>query len=396
MKRTFLSLVLAATTVASSAMAADHGDAPIPANDQAMDIGDVYSFLDPNDNSKLILAMTFRGFIVPGEAVNFGFFDNLAKYRLELETTGDAKSDLGIDVRFSKREGTTIPQTATINLPFGGKFTAPTTLPNLSGTAAEPVVTTDPKTGVSFFAGEVDDPFFFDIPSFGRFVASVKAGAPDPTQFSRGRDTFAGYNINIVMLSIPVSYLRLKPTKTNPTGTVVGVQGLAQRKADTTFGKSELKSSGSFKTIDRMGNPGLNVLIIPFARKNQYNFSTPLQDSMGKFAGDIVATLQSLGANTDSVNLLASIYVTRGDFLRVNTAIANSGPGGGDVAAAGFPNGRRLKDDVVDTFLTVVANGTALGDSVSANDVTLRNTFPFVAAAQQPRASGVLDDNTRN
>lgn len=396
MKRTLLSLLAAATVALPAAFAADHGDAPIPSNDQAMDIGDVYSFLDPNDNTKLVLMMTFRGFIIPGEGVNFGFFDHLARYRFDLETTGDARSDIGINVRFSKRAGTTTPQTATVELPFKRTFTAPTTLPNLSATAAAPVVTTDAQSGVSFFAGEVDDPFFFDIPAFSRFVGSVRAGAPDITVFNRGRDSFAGYNINIIALSIPVSYLRLKPTKTNPTGAVVGVQGLAQRRNITRFAKSELRSSGAFKTIDRMGNPGLNVLVIPFARKNEYNFSTPLDDSKGKFANDIIAVLQSLGANSSSVNTLASIYVTNGDFLRINTTTANTGTGGGDVAGAGFPNGRRLKDDVVDTFLTVVANGTTLGDSTSANDVTLNNTFPFVASPQQPRDTGIVDDNTRN
>src|SRR4051812_37672036 len=99
------------------AFAADHGDAPLVSNDQGADIGDVFAFLDPNDNSKLDLLMTVRGFIPPAEAGNFGFFDVPAELRLELETTGDAKPDLAIDIRFSKRTSTTTPQTATIRLP---------------------------------------------------------------------------------------------------------------------------------------------------------------------------------------------------------------------------------------------------------------------------------------
>jgi hypothetical protein len=374
------------------AIAADHGDAPIPSNDQAMDIGDVHAFLDPNDNTKLVVAMTFRGFIVPSEAVNFGFFDHLAQYTFEFETNGDTKPDATIKVKFGKRTATTTPQVATIILPNGKKISGLTTLPNLSSTAAEPTITTDSGTGISFFAGEVDDPFFFDIPAFGRFTASVRAGSPDTTQLQRGRDSFAGYNIQAIALSIPVSFLNLKPAANG----IVGVEGLAQRRLTTTFARKELRSAGLFKTIDRMGNPGLNVLVIPFARKNEYNFSTPVQDAKGKFASDIVSTLQGLGANESSINTLASIYVTKGDYLRVNTATANTGNGGGDNTGAGFPNGRRLKDDVVDTFLTVVANGTTLGDSVNANDVTLRNTFPFFAAPQQPRDTGTIDDNTRN
>jgi hypothetical protein len=74
---------------------------------------------------------------------------------------------------------------------------------------------------------------------------------------------------------------------------------------------------------------------------------------------------------------------------------ANSGPGGGNNAGAGFPNGRRLGDDVIDTILFFVANQNALKDNANANDVPLRDAFPFFAPPQQPRDSGV-DDNTRN
>ena len=56
------------------------------------------------------------------------------------------------------------------------EFFAPATVPSLAATAPTPVVTDDPS-GVKFFAGEVDDPFFFDIPGFNRFVGSVLAGA---------------------------------------------------------------------------------------------------------------------------------------------------------------------------------------------------------------------------
>ena len=51
--------------------AADHGDAPIASNNQSTDIADVFAFLDPTDNSRLILAMTQRGFIASGENANF-------------------------------------------------------------------------------------------------------------------------------------------------------------------------------------------------------------------------------------------------------------------------------------------------------------------------------------
>src|SRR5215204_2042392 len=75
------------------ATAADHGDAPFIAGDQACDIADVYFFLDPNDNTQVFIGATFRGFIASGENVNFGIFDPNVRYRFLIENTGDAVPD---------------------------------------------------------------------------------------------------------------------------------------------------------------------------------------------------------------------------------------------------------------------------------------------------------------
>ncbi len=390
-----LTLTLAmALAPAPQIKASDHGDAPINSNDQAIDQGDTYAFLDPNDNSKVIIALTVRGFIVPGEAVNFGFFDSRVRYRFEIETTGDARPDQSINITFPERTSPTTPQMATVELPFGQVFTAPTTLPTLAGTPNPPTITTDAASGVAFFAGEVDDPFFFDIPGFARFRASVLAGAPDPTQFNRGRDSFSGYNILAIALSIPASLFRLQRTSGNPDANVIGVQSLTQRREETIITRAGIVGVGKFRTLDRSGNPGLNALVIPFGRKDEYNFATPLDDSRGQFAGDIVATLGALGTNATNIGILASVYVARGDYLRLNISVPNTGTGGGSNPEAAFPNGRRLGDDIVDTFLFFVANQNVLRDNVNSNDVPFRDTFPFLAPPQQPRASG--DDNTRN
>src|SRR5262249_23451938 len=133
-----------------------------------------------------------------------------------------------------------------------------------------------------------------------------------------------------------------------------------------------------------------------FSRKDEYNQSTPQDDAAGKFAADIVATLTALGTNGANINILAGIAVTNGDYLRLNLATANAGPGGGNNAGAGFPNGRRLGDDVIDTLLFFIANQNPLSDNVNSNDVPLNDTFPFFGNSQQPRANGVIDDNTRN
>ena len=120
-------------------------------------------------------------------------------------------------------------------------------------------------------------------------------------------------------------------------------------------------------------------------------------DAGGQFAADIVATLQALGTNASNINTLAEVAVVHGDFLRLNVSIPNSGPGGGHNPAASFPNGRRLRDDVIDILLNIITNGAlTTGDNVDANDVPLGNVFPFLAPPHQPRATGVIDDKTRN
>jgi hypothetical protein len=90
------------------------------------------------------------------------------------------------------------------------------------------------------------------------------------------------------------------------------------------------------------------------------------------------------------------VAVLRGDFLRLNIGIPNTGSGGGNNPQAAFPNGRRLRDDVIDILMTIIANGAPLGDSVDANERTFRDQFPFLAPAHQPREPGTIDDQTRN
>lgn len=501
----------------ASARAADHGDSPSSSNNGSADLGDLYFYLDPNDNSRAILEITVRGFIVPGEAVNMAIFDPEVIYRYQVEGTGDANPDATIDVTFSQRTSTTVGQTATVRMIQGSTqvfaFTAPATPPSLRpAPAPTQVVTTDPASSVNFFAGEVDDPFFFDIPGFGRFVASVLGGTPNPATFDRARDTFSGYNTMAIALSMPKSLLpstnnvvglsattfRIERAVTNlgnlssrgrvtsgenvliggliVTGpaqkrlivrgigsslTAKGVAGAlsnpkltlrdSQAQVVATNNNwqdtqaTEITASGLAPTdaneaaiiatlppgnytaivegeaadatglalvevydlengsvegsrlrqIDREGVPGVNVVTIPAARKDEYNSATTQDDAAGRFAPTIIATLKSLGTNDANIGILASVAVVNGDFLRLNLNTANTGTGGGTNAAAAFPNGRRLGDDVIDTLLSLVTNQSGITDKVNANDLVFANAFPFFALSQQPRDSGV-DDNTRN
>src|SRR6266566_4264970 len=113
---------------------ADHAEATGVAGDPGADIADVFAFLDPNDNSKVVLALDVEGFIVPSELLNLSFFAPDVTYRFEIENTGDAAPDQTIDVTFSEQTSRSQPQTATIKLPNGRTFTAPTTVQTQNAT----------------------------------------------------------------------------------------------------------------------------------------------------------------------------------------------------------------------------------------------------------------------
>ncbi len=392
----FMSLIaMAWLAPAPPAGAADHGDGPLASVDRAADINDAFAYLDPNDNSKVIFAMTAHGFIVPAEASNFGIFDHNLRYRFEVEATGDPLPEYFIDVTFSpKMTSGATPQVATIASNFFTNFTAPATVATLNPTPPDPVITTDAACGISFFAGLVDDPFFFDIPGFNRFVASVVAGSPNAAALQRGRDSFAGYNTLSIAFSVPASRIRqlLTGSANNSVGFSVRTSRLI---SPATRAPGRFPTSPRYADVDRAGISAVNVALIPFARKNEYNLANGEADARGDFINSIGATLTALGTNATNIGILASVAISRGDIIRLDLNAPNSGPGGGNNVGGGFPNGRRLGDDTIDTILFFVANQNPLGDNVNANDVPLRNAFPFFGAPQQPRDQGV-DDNTRN
>ncbi|PZR57853.1 MAG: hypothetical protein DLM50_05365 [Candidatus Meridianibacter frigidus] len=382
---------------AARTTASDHLDSPIVAQDRGADIADVYAFLDPNDNSKVVLIESTQGFIVSGEHFGMSIFDSNIRYRVEIENTGDAKPDEFIDVTYSKGIGRLTNQTATIRLPDGKTFTAPTTIATQDYHANPPVITTDPASGVKFFAGVMDDPFFLDDTGANRFVASslMHPGHPDKSLLGArgGRDTYAGFNTMITALEVPASMLR------GSAGNLLGFNFLTQRRAIQTIGENnQITGSGDWKTIDREGNGLVNNGLIPGPRKDEYNASTTEDDANGKFKADIIKDLKNFGTDDAHIAMLAKIAVANGDILRLDTTVPNRGSGGGYNKNGGFGHmgGRRLRDDIIDITFTVINNGVPITDHVDANEKPFQNLFPFVAQPTQPFPPGSNpDDHTR-
>lgn len=377
--------------------ASDHIDSPTITQDRGSDIDDNWAFLDPNDNSKVVLIMSTQGFIVSGEHFGMPIFDSNIRYRFEIENTGDAKPDAFVDVYYSKGLGRQMPQTATIELPDGKKFTAPTTISTQEYKAPTPVITTDPATGASFFGGNADDPFFLDDTGANRMVASalMNPGHPNLSLLSErgGRDTYAGFNTLITAVSVPANMLRGK------AGNIIGVNVVTQRRKNQKIkDDGVVEGEGDWVTVDRDGNPLVNNGLIPAPRKDEYNAASTEDDAKGRFKDDIIKSLKALNTDDAHIAMLAKVAVEKGDILRLDLSVPNKGAGGGDNKDGGFGKmgGRRLKDDVVDMTFTIINNGSPLGDKVEANDKPFRNQFPFVADPNQPSPPGSsLDDRTR-
>src|SRR6516162_6393609 len=101
---------------------ADHAEATGVAADPGADIADVFAFLDPNDNSRVVLSMDVEGFVVPSEMLNLSFFAPDVTFRFEIENQGGTSAEHTIDITFSPQTSRSTPQTATIKLPNGSTF----------------------------------------------------------------------------------------------------------------------------------------------------------------------------------------------------------------------------------------------------------------------------------
>lgn len=420
-------------------IASDHIDGPQLANDHASDINDMYLFLDPNDNSQVVMVMTINPFLISSEIIGQAIFDHNLRYRFEIENSGDAQTDRFVDVRFTRGVGReTAPQTATVTLPTGRSFTAPTNIPSQGADVADiqppPLtVTTDPTSGASIFAGITDDPFFLDNTAANRFVLSSVSspGNPNRAVFANragfnatdgsdpnadtqtlaplqagnlgqnqgpGRDTYSGFSTLTIAVRVPAAMLRGTPTEANLQGNLLGLNGVTQRQRFQIVQTSgQVAASGRFVTVDREGVPLVNNGLIPPSRKDEYNGATPVDDAAGRFRADLITSLDNFGTNAASQTMLLNMIQVNGDLVRLDLRVPNTGPGGGNNTTGGPANmgGRRLGDDVADATFTLINNGQPLGDFVDRNDFVFGDVFPFVTPQVMPNPNGINSRDTR-
>ena len=364
-KRFQIALCLLVLAIGSSAGAADHREAPLIREDPTADINDIYAFLSPNDASKLVLAMTVNPFSVPAEAVSYAFAPGV-EYAFRFDNDGDGAEEREIRVRFG--EPGSDGQRFRVFLPNGKSFDGDATPPTEAAVPNDPIVVQGPS-GVRAFAGPRDDPFFFDVVGFFRFL--------DGTGGFSGSDGFAGFNVSAIVLEVPLALVGAGEGTVGIWGTTsrdtVTVRAAPNRPLSKTFLGTDFPTQtnlGRPVQIERMGNPAVSTVLIPAGQKDIFNATQPRFDAQD-FAGTLVASLQALGTSDDNIAILASVAVP--DTLKFSAA-----------QPSGFPNGRGLPDDVIDTLLGLILGDPSIGDGVDANDVPFAGEFPFLAPPQQP------------
>jgi len=329
---------------------ADHLDAPglaSPAMDTRVDITDLYAFQKPGDPSRTILILNVN----PLAPTHADEFRSDAIYETLVDTDGDAIPNIAFRYRFTPKRG--------------GKQLARVTRAELNGQVEDghihghekPLVEAAPvsfgsnaivsrgvgRNGVKFFAGFRSDPFFFDL-----------LGFLNGLQFT-GSDFFADKNVFGIALELPNELLGDNPN--------VGIW--VRTLVPMTMQPSHVTQA------DQMGRPAINTVFNHGQDKNIFNVTQPAAQRSAAtaegptFLEEFTSELEALGGYSPSAALgIAEILLP--DILTFDYS-----------SSAGFLNGRRLQDDVIDIELGLVTNGKITGDGVGPHTDYLSD-FPYL------------------
>ncbi len=302
--------------------------------------------------------------------------------------------------------------------------------------------------GISVFAGTTDDAFWIDLGAtfdtanfrtLGSGVPGVLTEQEDGAAQNFASDTVSGYAVNHIAVEVPVRLLTRTGTvlpATSPAATI-GVWATTSRRALTIRRSPDpALNLGDWRQVQRMGNPLINELLVGIGSKDRFSMDQPRNDSQFQnFFLDppIVRIVEALYGGALSVpdaprnDLLPLVTYAApiaaagtppgpvADLLRLNTGVEPTPPGqasrlgllAGD--GAGFPNGRRVFDDVTDITLRVGVGGVLaapfpgfnpdingrLGDGVNVNDAPYLDRFPYVALAPDGRNRRHVDPGER-
>jgi hypothetical protein len=350
--------------------ASDHRDSPGNVADAAADGTDIYAFRSPTNSNNLVVALLVNPLIAPSDNATRGFDPNVS-YALKIDRNGDLVPEATVTMKVS---GTNM----VVEGLGSSALTFPITPPN---TAAQ--VTT--SGGISAFAGQRDDPFFFDLTGFQTFVAGPKAPVAGLRAAGGGSpsDTFAGTNIDAIVIELPIT----------------AVTGGSSANSGTIKVVAQVLRNG--KIVDRMSIPAVNTALVPSSKKDNFNMQADERRDVPDFMFDIATSITNLrgavdplfgGAQTQGGGPLGNLTPQQlaGALVPYVVTIDFSKP-------VSFPNGRQLQEDVIDTVLGLVLNrGGALGisDGVNANDKAFMGSFPYLAEPHMPAGGAAAAPST--
>ena len=447
MKRlTILAALAAAAITVPLGIGSSHREAPLTSMDPTADDTDLYAWTTEDAPGSVTIASNWIPFEDPSGGPNFYSFDPKARYYVNIDNTGDGRADVRYLFRFRTRildRNTYLYAKPTVDslgdrdlnvrqsysvtrlaynrrgrltgsrvigrgIPTAPNNAGKKTIPNYDAVASQAV--RGLRGGGRVFAGQRDDPFFIDLTvPFDALNFRVATGNQ-----GGGVDDVAGYSTHSVVLQVPESQVtrdRRAVSGPNVSNAVIGIwSSTERRRLEVTNSSKSRTRRNPWVQVSRLGNPLINEVVIPLGKKDQFNRTKPHEDAKryGKFAlnPEVARLINALYPGvvnapernrTDIVQaLLTGIpnltqigsKPAAADTLKLNLGVpANPSPNRFGVLAndtAGFPNGRRPADDVLDITVRVVAgflmgNKKALGDGVDQNDKPFRSTFPYVA-----------------
>jgi len=419
--------------------ASSHREAPLISGDPLADTTDVYAFIAPDAQDKLTLVGNWIPLEEPAGGPNFYNFGDDVLYEFAIDNNGDAIEDVTYGFRFRTQvqDPTTFlyatgpitslddanfnirqfydvfrnNQLVASNLPVPPNNVGPASTPGYEGVALTAV--RNLQGGGKVFAGQRDDPFFVDLGAVFD-LAQLRGDALDGV---------GGFNTHSIVLQVPLASVTscgCNPAADSPAA-VLGVWSDTYRGSTRvlqTNGTSQ--SQGRQQQVSRLGNPLVNEVVIPLSHKDRFNASDPKDDAQfGSFVlnSDLAAKLNAVYGFNPPIPAtgrsdLATVFLTgipglnqppnvkASEQIRINAGIKPSGCGApkrlGVLAGdnCGFPNGRRLADDVTDIEIRAVTCGygfdigpctasfpnSVAGDGVDANDKAFATSFPYVAS----------------
>jgi hypothetical protein len=387
-----------------SGKATSHWDAPATFADKVIDATDLYAFTSPDKTDTVTIVANYIPFQIPLKPYQF---DTNVQYEIHVDNTGDGKpaityrwtfrnKGLPVPSFFRKREHQAAGPESLVSQTFtltkltpgqpdktlikdgyvGPSDMGPLVTPGYASLRKKAVL--DLPGGGKVFTGQAADPFYGD----NKAVSLLRFGMPFPAI-----STGVPMNVDSLALQLPKSELALKgDAQANP---VIGVWTTAARKG----------LSGGYKQVSRLGNPNFNEAIIPLESRDRFNGTRPEDDQNGglvvesardpkqaktveaqagvkapapprKDLEEIYLTgLNKSGPikedlNAHSLNRDASGSVPAEELrLNLTTAVTAKPHKYGYLKGdkQGYPNGRRLTDDVVTVNLRML-----LGEPASA------------------------------